>query len=371
MRTVRPLAVADLPALANLFVKTFRDGRDRASPELANYLEHHYLTGPFCHPDIPALVHIDDAGRLTGFVGVNTLPMRLGDRRLRVAVCGALMVENPAADPMAGARLLRVFLAGPQDLSISETANDVSIALWTRLGGQVLPTYSLEWLRILRPASFVVDRMASRVSALAVFKPLALGLDRFLAGRNAKTGPRWSCLGEKSEPPRGLVVEPIEPADFAAFFGQLTQHCRLRPDFDAAELDYVVAEAASIRQLGEARAATVRTPQGEIIGAAFYYYRPRGLATVLQIAAAFRRLPATLDALLAHIHAAGAIGVIGRSQPALVEASLDRRIVLLPFVATVGHARDPAVMEAIKSGDAFLNGFVGEKWSRLVECRFE
>lgn len=371
MRTVRPLAISDIPDLARLFVKTFRDGGDRASPELVSYLEHHYLAGPFAHPDVPPLVHIDDTGRLTGFVGVNTLPMRLGERRLRVAVCGALMVENPAVDPMAGARLLRVFLAGPQDLSISETANDVSIALWTRLGGQVLPGYSLEWLRILRPTSFVVDRIASRVPAFVIFKPLALGIDRLLVCRNAKAGPRWSCLGDKAELPRGLVVEPIDTSAFADAFSQLTQHFRLRPDFDTAELDYAVAEAASIRQLGEARAVTVRTIQGEVVGSAFFYYRPKGLATVLQIVAGSRRLPAVLDALLAHLHANGAIGVVGRSQPALVEASLDRRIGFLPFVATVGHARDPGIMEAIKSGDAFLNGFVGEKWSRLVECRFE
>lgn len=370
MRTVRPVVAADLPAVARLFLKTFRGEAGHAPQGLISYLEHHYLTGPFACPDIPALVHVDD-GRVTGFVGVNTLPMRLGDRSLRLAVCGALMVENPIADPMAGARLLRVFLSGPQDLSISETANDVSVALWRRLGGLVLPQYSLDWLRILRPAGFVVDRVASRMPALGLLRPLAGGIDRLLAKRPGRNGPRWSRLGRNIELPRGLTIQPIDTHGFAAAFDQLTRHVRLCPDFRAVDLDQAVAEAASIRHRGEARAVVVRAGQGEMVGAAFYYHRPRGLATVLQIVASAGRLAPVFDALLVHLHEEGAVGVMGRSQPALIDAMIDRRVAFLPFVATVAHARDAAVTEAIKAGDAFFNGFVGENWSRLVEGSFE
>ena len=370
MRAVRPVVAADLPAVARLFLKTFRGEAGHAPQGLISYLEHHYLTGPFACSDIPALVHVDD-GRVTGFVGVNTLPMRLGDRRLRLAVCGALMVENPVADPMAGARLLRVFLSGPQDLSISETANDISGALWRRLGGTILTQYSLDWLRILRPAGFVVDRVASRVPALGLLRALAGGVDRLLAKRPGKNGPRWSRLGRNMELPRGLSIGPIEPQAFAAAFDQLTRHLRLRPDFTAPDLDHAVAEAASIRQRGEARAVVVRDGQGDLVGAVFYYHRPRGLATVLQIVASAGRLAPVFDALLVHLHGEGAVGVMGRSQPALIDAMLDRRVAFLPFVATVAHTRDAETMGAIKAGEAFFNGFVGENWSRLVEGSFE
>lgn len=362
--------MADLPAVARLFLRIFRGETGDAPEELLNYLEQHYLTGPFACADIPPLVHVDNE-RVTGFVGVNTLPMRLGDRRLRVAVCGALMVENPAADPMAGARLLRVFLSGPQDLSISETANDISVALWRRLGGAVLAQYSLDWLRILRPAGFVVDRAASRLPVFGLFRSLAGGFDRLFTNHPGKSGPRWSSLGRNVELPRGLSVDLIETQAFAAAFDQLTRHIRLRPDFKAAELDHAVAEAASIRRRGEARAVAVRTMQGEMIGAAFYYLRPKGLATVLQVVAADGRIPPVLDALLSHLHQAGAVGVIGRSQPILVDTMLERRVAFLPFAATVAHARDAEVMAAIRAGDAFLNGFIGENWSRLVEGQFE
>ncbi len=91
--------------------------------------------------------------------------------RVRAAICGSLMVEGRDRDPLAGARLLKAFVDGPQDLSFSETANEVSTQLWTRLRGVVLPQYSLDWVRVIRPAGFVVDLAASRV------RP-AHGLDR-------------------------------------------------------------------------------------------------------------------------------------------------------------------------------------------------
>lgn len=370
MSTVRPLAATDLPALAQLFVKTFRPGLDAASPAFLSYLGQHYLTGPVASADLPSLVHADDAGRLTGFVGVNSLAMRLGERRLRAAICGALMVDDPKGDPLAGARLLKAFLAGPQDVSLSETANDVSTALWTRLGGLVLPDYSMDWLRILRPLSFAVDRAGGRVPALRLLAPVVGRLDRLVERRSGHGGLRWSSLGGQTV--RGVVVEAIDQPAFAAAFATLAGTSRLAPDLDPTALAHMVAEAASIRRHGLWQMVAVRTaPAGTTIGVAGYYLTPGRLASVLQIVAAKGRYGTVFDALLSHLHAAGAVAAMGRTQPVLIDAILNRRVALLPFVTTVVHSRDPDILAAVTAGEAFINGFVGEKWSRLVEDDFE
>ena len=51
----------------------------------------------------------------------------------------SLMVENTKNNAFAGAASLKTFMNGPQELSITDTANSISVALWTKLGGQQLP----------------------------------------------------------------------------------------------------------------------------------------------------------------------------------------------------------------------------------------
>jgi hypothetical protein len=67
------------------------------------------------------------------------------------------MVENTKNNAFAGAALLKTFMNGPQELSITDTANSISVALWTKLGGQQLPLESMDWLRVLRPAELALS----------------------------------------------------------------------------------------------------------------------------------------------------------------------------------------------------------------------
>ena len=46
------------------------------------------------------------------------------------------MVDKPAEHPLAGARLLRSYLTGPQELCVSETSNPIAQGMWERIGGR-------------------------------------------------------------------------------------------------------------------------------------------------------------------------------------------------------------------------------------------
>ena len=94
------------------------------------------------------------------FVGVNVVPMVFSGTRMKAAFCGALMVDEPKRDPLAGARLLKAFLSGSQDLSISETANKTSLEMAKALKGVAFAGYSLEWMRAFTPASFMARFIA-------------------------------------------------------------------------------------------------------------------------------------------------------------------------------------------------------------------
>lgn len=365
MSEIRPLRPEDVPDVARLFVRTFRGEGATVSPALEAYLRSHYLEAPGVDPEIRPLVHLGDGGTITGFIGVMPLPMTFGDRPIRAAVCGALMVDPRAGDPMAAPRLLKAFLAGPQDLSLSETANDTSIAMWASLRGVALPAYSMDWVRVIRPAAFFLTLAASRFAPLRIARPFADVVDRLLRRRGGDR-PRWSGLPITEVNRSRLVVEPIDPAGFAEAYRALTAHVTLRPAYGDAQLAHVVGEAIAQTHRGPAALAAVRAPSGSLLGAGLWHMPPGGIARFLQIVTAPSRGPAVIDALLAHVARLGAVGAIGRSDPFVAEALLGRHTSFWPFVNTVVHARDETLVAAFRAGDAVFNGLAGEMWSRLV-----
>ncbi|MEN5082934.1 hypothetical protein ABE438_10665 [Bosea sp. TWI1241] len=371
MSEVRPLAAADIPAVAALFQRVFRDPAKPPPAELAAYLDRHYLTAPGCDPRVAPLVHVGAAGTVTGFIGVNALPMVFGERRLVAAICGSLMVDPRAEDAMAAPRLLKSFLAGPQDLSFSETASEVSAQMWTKLRGVALPDYSLDWGRLIRPASFLLDVAASRLGAARLLAPLARGVDRVARRRMQPGELRWSGVADGGELKGGLVVRPLDAAGFAALIAPLTQHFAIRPAWDAAQRDHVLAEAAHKPEFGEPIFAAVETARGAAVGAFLYHHRPGAIARVLQVLARPGQAEAVLDALIRDATERGAAGLRGRTQPALLAAMLGRRIAFTHVASSVVHARDPEILAAFREGAAFVNGLAGEQWSRLVGGRFD
>lgn len=340
MSNIRPLTSEDIPAVAGLFQKIFRNN-DKGPPQgLTAYLRHLYLEAPGCDPEISPLVHVNDAGRISGFVGVNILPMRHNDRRLRAAICGSLMVEDRDSDPMAGARLLKAFLAGPQDLSFSETASEVSTQMWTRLRGIVLPQYSLDWVRVIRPAAFALDLVARRLRPARSLAPLARAFDGRYRGRMNRHELRWSAVPAEASTPGALQIVDIDRESFAELFPLLTRQFAVQPAWTEAQLAHILGDATEKPDYGEPHFAAVKARTGAPVGAFFYHMRRGGIARVLQVLALPGQAGSVLDCLIDHAAARGAAAVNGRTQPALLEAMMGRRIGFVHAASTVIHSRD-------------------------------
>lgn len=371
MTEIRPLRADDIGELARLFQITFRNPRLAPPPTLITYLRQLYLEMPGFEPEIQSLVHEDDRGAITGFIGVNVLPMQYEERKLRAAVCGSFMVKDHTADPMAGARLLRAFLAGSQDISFSETASEVSTRMWTSLRGIALPSYSLDWVRVTRPASFMVSLAGGALKPLRFTAPLARCFDRFYCGRMTPDRMRWVGVPAVGPSQGGLSVSQIDRAQFAALIEPLTRHYPLRPDWREAQLDAILADAEQKIDYGDAVFCQVVTSSGAIVGAFFYHLKPGEIARVLQILARPGQTGAVVDCLIGDVASRGAGGLRGRIQPDLMEVMLGRRISFTHLASTVVHSHDAALMEACRAGKVFFNGLAGENWMRLMGDRFD
>jgi GNAT superfamily N-acetyltransferase len=362
MSAVRPLAPGDLDQVASLFSATFLNRHAAAGDVVKARLRETYLDDPFNDPDIPALVHVADDGRINGFVGVHVVPYRVDGRPVRAAFCGALMSESEGRDPMVGARLLKAYLAGAQDISISETANVVSQNLWERLHGKVLAGHSLDWLRVLRPAGFALAMASRKLAPLKVFAPLA----RLADERIAKRRKAASFTGVTGEAPAGpLVREDVNLEDFAALVRRFSDGLAARPDWENGYIEHVLAVGLDKPAFGAPVMMAVRTRSGEPVGGFLYHARPGGIGRVLQVLYAPGRAGIVLDHLFADAHARGVAALRGRSQPEIVEASTRRSMLFLTVSASVVLAKDAALAAPFLNGGCMLNGLAGESWNRF------
>ncbi|MBK5571039.1 hypothetical protein [Ensifer sp. SSB1] len=371
MSEIRSLERADIPAIAGMFQRVFRNDQGRPPPALADYMQQLYLDAPGCDPEIRPLVHVNDNGAISGFVGVNVLPMLLNGRRLRAAICGSLMVEDHENDPLAGARILKAFLAGPQDLSFSETASDVSAQMWTRLRGVVLPQYSLDWVRVIQPASFSLSVASNRIGPARLAAPIARAVDGAYRKRMAPGEQRWSAVSTAGTSQAGFTAQETDRNGFAAVVDRFIGQFPLRPDWAEGQLDYILGDAEQKPENGTLVYALVTARTGTLVGAFAYYVKAGEIGRVLQVLALPGQAGPVVDCLVDHAAKRNLPGLRGRTQPALMEAMLGRRIAFVHVASTVVHSRDPAIVQACRDGQGFFNGIAGEHWCRLIAGQFD
>jgi len=364
MSGIRTCTAEDIPAVARMFQNAFRDPSRIAPRSLENYLRELFLEHPWRDPETESRVFVGADGHVHGFIGVLPMRMSFHGRRLRAALASSLVVDNPAENPMAGARLLRSYLTGPQDLCISETSNPTALGMWERVGGQPVAGYSMEWLRPLKPASLGVALIADRLRVAGILHPLASVVDAIVArfipalAWPAPSVSNYYCSAEADDE---SLLEHIP--SFAARYA-------LHPDWDPASLRWFLRHAARKDRHGQLFRRMVYSRKNEAVGCYLYYGRPRGIAWVLQIMAEPEALDAVTADLLNHASKQGCVAVRGRTQPHLLDPLLRHRSIFFQRSSTTVHTGNDDLLATIRSGDAFIIGLAGEGWTRLIGDNF-
>ncbi len=364
MSLIRACSPEDVPAVAGLFQRTFLDRRKPAPDSLKSYLAELFLHHPWHDPELASRVYVSPDGAVRGFIGVLPLRMCFRGRKIRGAIAGSLMVDRPEKNPLAGARLLRAFANGPQELSISENANRVSENMWQKLGGRTVPFESLEWLRVLRPAGVALAFAREWFAPALLLQPIASMIDR--VARRTSGNPFAFPAG-----PVGYEYDTdASDEQLLDEIPRLAASYPIRPDWDHPSLQWVLGHTQTKARRGPVCRRMVYGKNQEPIGCYVYYGRPRGIAWVLQILALPECIDAVLDSLLANAFRNGSVAVRGRSHPRLMNALLRRGSMFFHRSSTIVHSADAELLHAIHSGDALLTGLAGEAWTRLIGDRF-
>ncbi|QRI61660.1 hypothetical protein JQ506_00110 (plasmid) [Shinella sp. PSBB067] len=368
MSNVRSFEAGDVDAVADIFQRLLRKDRAPASADLKDYLGALYLGAESRDARLGSRVHVRADGTVSGFIGVLPVEMEFEGRRVLAANCGSFVSDDRDCDPFAGARLLRDVLSGPQDLSFSETSNDVSTDMWRSMRARVLGPYSLEWLRVLRPAAFAVEAAARRVSAARLAGPLAKAADAVLCRRGRRRA--WTYYAPLAGKADAFLDEPASDGEFIDALPLFVQGFSLRPRWERSVLETMLRHAARKALHGERVQHLVKTRSGKAIGAYLYYGDAGGIGRTVQVLSAPGQESIVVECLLRNAHERGLAAIRGQTQPTLLEAMIGKKCAFLQASSTVVHSRDPALLEAMTSGRAFLNGLVGEGWTRLIGDRF-
>ncbi|HYG56049.1 MAG TPA: GNAT family N-acetyltransferase [Burkholderiales bacterium] len=355
---IRPFEPSDSPAVASLFPRAFPTSTWESPAALAAYMEEMFLGNPWLDRELPSWVCLDGE-RLVGFIGVMRRDMLFGSRPVRVALLTQLMIEPEKRLGVAAAQLVRKALAGPQDLTISDGATDTARRMWERLGGSTSTLYTLQWRKLLRPVQYglglVLERAGRTAAALAgpLGAPVAALADRYAA--------RQMKLHDIDR----FEDEALTPALLLEAARLVTARSRLRPDYDARSLDWLLAQARRKRRYGELQGRLLRERNGSIAGW-YLYYLNRGTSKVLQMGAREGAERGVLEHLFHHAWRGGATVVEGRMEPRFSDALGRLRCLFLsPGMYTLFHARDPELLSTLARGEAFFSRLDGEWWMRF------
>jgi hypothetical protein len=349
-----------MPRVADLFQTIFRDSPGPAPSALQQYLLELFFKAPSRDPELPSLVYIGPDEAVTGFIGVITLRMSFRGSPIRAAVGSSFMVEKPKDHPFAGAALLKAFLDGPQELSITDSANSISVALWKQFGARLLPVESMKWLRVLRPAGLALSILGDRIPLVNVARPICVAVDRAATPNRFRLKAKVMARTIDVDRNDDLLINYLR--EFAAQYS-------LRPIWDVDCLKWRLSHAAQNRRRGRLVCRVVYGRGALPIGCYVYSCRPHGVASVLQTITS-SDAGIVLDSLLEDAYQNRCVAVRGRAHSRLVDELLLHNCIFFSSGSVLVHSRNAAIMEDACSGNALLIGLAGEEWARIVDDVF-
>ena len=364
MSDIRPCTRDDIPAVAGIFQNAFRDRRVAPPRSLELCLQEVLFEHPWFDPELQSRVFVTPDGKVGGFMGVMPLHMSYRGRPVRAAVPTSLAVAEPAKYPIAGAKLVRAFLAGPQDLSISEPANALSQNLMTRLGAEQVPSESMEWLRVFQPGGFAATLLGEHWGA-RMASPLLR-----LADRVAQRGVVADMVRFQPMPASFAHDADVSDETLLALLPELAASYSLRPDWDLPAFKFILGHASRNSARGPLFRRIVYGKDMKPLGCYLYHGRPGKVGFVLQVLAREGAVGAVLDSLFVHAVHNGSVAIKGRTDQRLLDPLLRRGAFFFRRHSSLVHSRHPELVEAVRAGTAITGGLAGESWTRLCGDRF-
>lgn len=261
---------------------------------------------------------------------------------------------------MGAMQLVRAFMKGPQDVSITDSANESARQLLRSLGFTVVPVYSVIWARPLRPSQYFlhgVSRLKKNKTIAtigAVVSPFCLAAD-YLAAK-VKLSPFRQTFP-------ATTAEDLDTETLLRCLASVPTKHWIVPQYTRESLDWVLQFLDKRKAMGELRKVLLRDASKKIVGWYIYGLSRRIVGEVLQIGTDGGHVGEVLDHLFHDAWQHGLLGLHGRMEPQFMEELTQRACVFLRNGSwTLAHSNKPELLNGIFSGTAFFSRLDGE-WS--------
>ena len=360
MNHVRPFTREDFSQVAALHHQVMGttdkhpDSKVRVQ-DYADYFESIYFQNPWYSEAFPSWVNEESDGRITGFLGVRSHRMLFKGKSINVATSSQFVVAPNSRSTGAGVQLLKTFLSGPQELSLTDGGNNVSRKLWEGLKGTTALLYSIHWRKLLRPTLFGLAKLRER--KLASY--LVGGLHPFCSTLDSMLSRKFPHHFSLEKPTTS--AEPLTSEMLLNLIDDASRQSALIPEYDTRSMLWMLDTLHSKQGWGALRKHLITDIQGYALGAYIYYLQPNGTCTVLLLVSNKRSGGKVLDHLFFDAWQQGAAAIAGRLEPKLMPEISERNCTIScgqPWMMI--HSYNHDLLQAIHRGDAQLSKLEGE-----------
>jgi hypothetical protein len=357
--SVRPLAEADIPQVADLYWNYMRRRNGSTPPALLAFLRELYFTNPFTDSAIPSLVYEGKNGRIVGFLGAIVRKMSVCGQTIKVVFGGNLVVHPEFRSGLAAGRLLGTIMATDHDLSMTDSANDISRKILERMGFRTVPALNIHWARPLRPshyALYIMFRSTGPVFASLKFaaKPFCTLADSMAARLSGSPFRQTKSRLHGAE----LDVETLLQC-----IVEFRNGYSVWPEYDVHSLQWLLSFMERRPTRGDLRKVVVRDDSQKILGWYIYYVKPGAVGEVVQIGGDPKLTKDILDHLFYDAWEHGIIALHGVVDSRRMADFSDQGCFFTCRGGwTLATSRKPELIKLLERGEGFLSRLDGE-WS--------
>ncbi len=358
MPGIRPFVQADIPRVADLVWQVLHEQQGTAPTSLRSYLDELFLRNPWKDENITSLVYEDSDRNVVGFFGVVPRRMSVKGTSVRLAFGSNFVLDPHSRASMAAMQLVRTFMKGPQDVSITDSANESARQLLHSLGFTVVPIYSLLWARPLRPTLYALHAAArlNKGKSMAAVGTLARPICR-VADYLTTTVPLSPLRLARST----ATVQALDTDTLIECLTRIPSKQWLLPAYDRDSLDWVIKFVEGRKAFGDLRKVILRDANDKILGWYIYGVKAGAVGDVLQIGAESPAVGRVLDHLFHDAWERKLIGLQGRLEPQFMEELTRRSSFFFRNGSwTLVHTAKPELLAMLCSGTAFFSRLDGE-----------
>ena len=357
MSGVRPFRKEDIAGVVDLRRRCFSRSAHASEAALGDYILDTFFEHPWPRENLPSLVCESKSGKISAFLGVVPRPMRSSEKQLWMAVSSQFMVD-PKASGLVAIKLLKTFLNGDQDVSMSDLVNGSSGRIWQSLGASTAYAYSQYWKRTLRPLAYRLS-LSGREGKRTLAGPLANVADRV-----SELLPGVSCV--PPAPATGSYTEDLDSAGLVMCVESVSSQYTIVPEYSDQSLEWLFTQLRGAATYAELFIQRVCKSNGEPAGWFLYTLSTTGVAKVIQLFSQDGEMDLVLAHLMHHAYERRAIVVSGRFQPESQRALANQPLHLSRggpsmLLASSRHG----LCEDFLAGRALLSRLEGEWWMRF------